>query len=96
MILPLSAAEQYLLELMTRARLDPAGEALRMGTAHFRTGVAYNDILAGNAGADRLNGGIGNDLIKGGRGSDMLIAGTGSDTFVFNAGDGLAWVSNCI
>ena len=51
----LSAAEQYLLELMNRARLDPAGEAARMGTdlnaglAAGTIGTAAKQVLAPNA-----------------------------------------------
>ena len=39
----LSAAEQYLLELMNRARLDPAGETARMGI-DLNSGVAAGTI----------------------------------------------------
>lgn len=51
----ITAAEQYLLELMNRARLDPAGEAARMGTA-LNAGLspgtistAAKQVLAPNA-----------------------------------------------
>ncbi len=51
----LSAAEQYLLELMNRARLDPAGEAARMGIdlnqnlAVGQISTAAKQVLAPNA-----------------------------------------------
>ncbi len=51
----LSAAEQYLLELMNRARLDPAGEAKRMGidlNANLTAGTisaTAKQVLAPNA-----------------------------------------------
>ncbi len=51
----ITAAEQYLLELMNRARLDPAGEAARMGTtlnAGLTSGsisTAAKQVLAPNA-----------------------------------------------
>ncbi len=51
----LSAAEQYLLELMNRARLDPAAEAARMGTdlnaglAAGTISTAAKQVLAPNA-----------------------------------------------
>ena len=51
----LSAAEQYLLELMNRARLDPAGEAARMGidlNANLAAGTikaTAKQVLAPNA-----------------------------------------------
>lgn len=51
----LTAAEQYLLELMNRARLDPAGEALRFGIdlnsglAAGTISIAAKQVLAPNA-----------------------------------------------
>ena len=53
--MPLSAAEQYLLELMNRARLDPAAEAARMGidlNAGLQSGqidATAKQVLAPNA-----------------------------------------------
>ena len=41
------------------------------------TGTAFDDMLAGDGGANVLNGGGGDDRLRG---------GAGSDTFVFNAG----------
>ena len=55
------------------------------------TGTYYDDVLAGNDGAnrlygeggnDRITGGGGNDVIDGSSGLDILTGGSGADTFM--------------
>ncbi len=50
-------------------------------------GSSFNDLLAGDAGANRLDGGAGNDILRGGGGADVLIGGVGNDTLFGGAGD---------
>lgn len=49
-------------------------------------GLAGNDLLFGNGGADTLNGGDNSDLLVGGAGNDILNGGTGNDWLVAGAG----------
>ena len=46
-------------------------------------GSNFDDVLAGNAGANLLNGGDGDDLLKGDGGADVLAGGAGADHFIF-------------
>lgn len=52
-------------------------------------GSLYDDLVAGDAGANMLGGGTGgNDTLNGGLGADTMIGGIGDDTyFVDDAGD---------
>src|SRR2546423_15463441 len=43
--MPMSAADQYILELVNRARMDPAGEAARLGV-DLNEGLAPGTISA--------------------------------------------------
>ncbi len=51
-------------------------------------GSAFNDRIAGDAGANILRGGAGNDYLRGEAGNDQLFGGSGEDLFAFGAGDG--------
>ncbi|MEQ9143979.1 MAG: putative Ig domain-containing protein [Parvibaculaceae bacterium] len=48
------------------------------------SGSLFNDILAGDGGANRLSGGAGDDRLSGAAGDDELIGGAGVDTAVFS------------
>jgi Ca2+-binding RTX toxin-like protein len=43
-------------------------------------GSQFDDVLAGDAGANRLYGSLGNDQLLGADGNDFLVAGAGDDT----------------
>jgi Ca2+-binding RTX toxin-like protein len=52
------------------------------------------DLLLGRAGFDQLDGGGGDDTVWGGAGNDTMTGGPGSDAFLFQAGDGLAKITD--
>lgn len=62
-----------------------------------------DDRLLGGAGDDTLNGGIGRDTLHGGTGNDVLNGGddtyngaNGSDLYLFNLGDGIDTIQECV
>ena len=69
------------------------------------TGGNFNDLLAGNSGAnglsglggnDRLLSYEGNDTLNGGAGNDTLEGGSGNDVFVFDAAPGAGNVDTIV
>lgn len=74
--MPITAAEQYAIELINRARLDPLGEAARQGTK-LNAGLPYNgfgaieitakQVLAPHAALDRSATGHGTWMAETGR-----------------------------
>ena len=68
------------------------------------TGSAFNDLLAGDGGANILRGGLGSDILIGGAGNDVLYGGvgatnelyggTGNDRFVLDANDTVVEFAN--
>ncbi len=55
------------------------------------SGLAGNDTLTGNDGADVIDGGLGNDVISGRDGTDTLEGGVGSD--IVSGGNGADFLS---
>ncbi|MFY0691457.1 MAG: hypothetical protein JXR14_05970 [Paracoccaceae bacterium] len=51
------------------------------------TGTAFDDVIAGDAGANGLNGGAGADTLSGAGGNDTLLGGTASDLIYGGGGD---------
>ncbi len=50
-------------------------------------GSRFNDVLAGDDGANRLTGGDGNDTLVGNGGNDVFVGGAGADTLDGGEGD---------
>ncbi|MGE5516219.1 MAG: calcium-binding protein, partial [Bacteroidota bacterium] len=71
---------------------DAAGDVLV--SIENLIGSFYDDVLAGDAGANALNGGAGIDTLVGGGGADSLIGGTGKDTYLFDREHGADTVNN--
>ena len=72
-----------------------AGSDIFLGGIENLIGTAFDDVLAGDDGANRLDGGAGNDrldgrdgddVLNGGDGDDRLVGGLGNDTLSGGAG----------